>query len=284
MFFSRFYRRHRSLILRLALFASPAIPIIWVVAPDMPRIRVYDHLQSWIVHPVSEFLTFATRGASSIVDEYVLLVGAAQENVELKREIASLESQLLNNQEVELENERLKELLKVVEPAPYKYLSAKVIGEDPSGESLGFLISAGTQDGVQEGMAVLSANGIAGTVVRSFRGSAFFIALQDPSHIVDGFVARSRAQFMVQGEGSLLTGRMKYLDRAADLRVGDLVLTSGLDQVFPKGLPVGYVVEVNRPRSGVTQDARLRPSVDLSYLEEVIVVLGNQEGPSAMSR
>lgn len=254
------------------------------MAPDMPRIRVYDHVQSWIVHPVSELFTFATRGASSIVDEYVFLVGAAQENEELKREIASLESQLLRSQEIESENDRLKELLKVVETDTYPFLSAKVIGEDPSGESLGFLISAGSRDGVEEGMAVISKNGIVGTIVRTFGSSAFFVALQDPSHIVDGFVARSRAQFMVQGEGTLLTGRMKYLDRAADLRVGDLVLTSGLDQVFPKGLPIGYVVEVNRPRSGVTQNARLRPSVDLSYLEEVMVVLGEKEGPSAMGR
>jgi len=99
-----------------------------------------------------------------------------------------------------------------------------------------------------------------------------FIALHDPSHNVDGIVTRSRARFMVEGGGRGLLGRLKYLDRSEDVRVGDLVITSGLDGVFPKGLKIGNIIRVSRPRAGVTQEADLRSAVDLGTLEEVMVL------------
>jgi len=259
------------------MFASPLIPILFVMAPDMPRLRLYDHAQSWIVHPISELVTFASRGGTSILDHYVLLAGAAKERDELKREIDSLESQLLNLQEMKEENGRLRSLLNLPDEKKFESVAGKIIAEDPSGESLGFFINVGSNMGVKERMPVISSRGVVGTIRRTFPNYSLFVALQDPSHIVDGIIVRSRSQFVVQGKGRSLTGNLKYLDRAADVKVGDLVITSGLDQIFPKGIPVGFIVSVRRPRAGVTQNATLRPSVDLSYLEEVVVIKSHQE-------
>ena len=259
------------------MLASPMIPILFVMSPDMPRLRLYDHAQSWVVHPISELITYASRGGTSIVDHYVMLVGASKERDDLKREVDSLESQLLDYQESQTENARLRALLKLPQERKLKHVAGRIIAEDPSGESLGFLLNVGTNHGIKERMPVISSRGVVGTIRRTFPEYSLMVAMQDPSHIVDGMIVRSRSQFVVQGKGGSLTGNLKYLDRAADVRVGDLVITSGLDKIFPKGIPVGFIVEINRPKAGVTQNATLRPSVDLSYLEEVLVVLSHDD-------
>jgi rod shape-determining protein MreC len=153
-----------------------------------------------------------------------------------------------------------------------KQLGAKIIGQDSSSESLGFFLNVGERDGVQPRMPVVTASGIVGSILRVYPSSSLFVAVADPAHNVDGIVNRSRARFVVEGLGHALRGRLKYLDRSEDVRVGDLVLTSGLDGVFPKGHPIGTIVRVKKPRSGVAQEAELRPIVDLGRLEEVVVL------------
>jgi rod shape-determining protein MreC len=272
MLFSRFFKRNKSLLLTAALFLSPVIPLILIKAPDLPRLRVYDRLQSWIVHPIAELMSHASRGAIYLWDNYVDLVGKSKENEELRREVEALNAQLLEMSELKSENERLRQILSMPELPELETVGAQIIGEDPSGESLSFFINVGSKHGIKERMAVISPEGVVGTITRVFSSYSMLKAVQDTSHTVDGLIPRSRAQFIVEGKGSFLTGRLKYLDRSADVRVGDLVLTSGLDRVFPKGLKIGYIIKVDRPHTGVTQSAELRPSVDLSYLEEVLVV------------
>lgn len=277
MLFSRFFRRNRSLLFKVLLFLSPVVPLVLVKAPDMPQLRVYDRLQSWIVHPIAEVFTYATQGAAFVWNNYFALVGASKENEELRAEVRDLESQLLSSEELKSENSRLKEMLAMPEFPAFKTVAGRIIGQDPSGESLGFFINVGDKDGVKVRMPVISPQGIVGTITRVYANYSLFRAVQDPAHDVDGMILRSRAQFITEGRGLSLTGRLKYLDRSADVRVGDLVVTSGLDRVFPKGLKIGFVIKVDRPRTGVTQNAELRPSADLSYLEEVLVVVNQKD-------
>jgi rod shape-determining protein MreC len=277
MLFSRFFRRNRSLFFKILLFLSPVVPLLMVKAPDMPQLRVYDRLQSWIVHPIAEALTYATQGASFVWNHYFMLVGASQENELLKNEVKNLEAQLLALEELRSENTRLKQIVSMPELPALSTVASQIIGRDPSGESFAFFINAGSRNGVKPRMPVISPQGVVGTIKRVYPAYSMFVAVQDPSHALDGIILRSRAQFIVEGRGLSLTGRLKYLDRSADVRVGDLVVTSGLDRVFPKGLKLGFVIKVDRPRAGVTQNAELRPSADLSYLEEVLVVLNQKE-------
>jgi rod shape-determining protein MreC len=272
MLFSRFFKRNKSLLLTAALFLSPVIPLILIKAPDLPRLRVYDRLQSWIVHPIAELVSHASRGAIYLWDNYFDLVGKSKENEELRREVEALNTQLLEMSELKSENERLRQILSMPELPELETIGAQIIGEDPSGESLSFFINVGSKHGIKERMAVISPEGVVGTITRVFSSYSMLKAVQDTSHTVDGLIPRSRAQFIVEGKGSSLTGRLKYLDRSADVRVGDLVLTSGLDRVFPKGLKIGFIIKVDRPHTGATQSAELRPTADLSYIEEVLVV------------
>ena len=120
---------------------------------------------------------------------------------------------------------------------------------------------------------MVSSLGVVGRVSEVFSHSSRVVSIVDPSHDVDGIIARSRARFIVEGRGKPLIARLKYLDRSEDVRVGDQVLTSGLDNVYPKGWPIGNVVRVERQRTGVSQEAEVRPLVDIGRLEEVVVLM-----------
>ncbi len=273
MLLNRFWRRHRGTLVKVLFFLSPFIPLALLKAPDLPRLNIYEHLQAAVVHPVSGALTDAKNGIGVLWSRYVSLVGTSKDNEVLLREKQALEARILELEELQQENARLHELLKMPISERSKFVTGRLMGQDSTGESLGFYINVGEAQGVKVRMPVVSHMGIVGTVIRVYRNSSVFVALQDPSHAVDGIIVRSRARFVVEGRGRPLTGRLKYLDRASDVRVGDLVVTSGLDRVFPKGLRVGYVIRTDRPQVGVSQTAEIRGAADLSYLEEVMVLL-----------
>src|SRR5690606_12073267 len=134
------------------------------------------------------------------------------------------------------ENLRLRELLEMSPPPNFKKVVASVIGQDTSVERAGFFIDAGYEDGLSERLPVMSPTGVVGTLTRVYSHSSLFVAVDDATHVVDGIVDRSRARIIIEGAGAPLMAHLKYLDRAEDVRVGDDVYTSGLDNVFPKGL------------------------------------------------
>jgi rod shape-determining protein MreC len=241
-------------------------------APPVPRLHLYDRLQSYMVHPIAEGLHNARRGSGVVFDRYIHLVDVQVENERLKKENEELRSNILSLQEVQMENQRLKQSLSMPILSKSTFVTAQILGQDSNPESLGFFINVGSNHGVKPRMPVVSYNGILGTITRVYPNSSMFIALQDPSHAVDGTIRRSRARFIVQGQGKPLVGHLKYLDRAEDVRVGDTVITSGLDGVFPRGLKVGSIVKVSRPKSGITQSAEVRASADLGQIEEVMVI------------
>jgi rod shape-determining protein MreC len=120
-------------------------------------------------------------------------------------------------------------------------------------------------------MAVLAPQGVVGQIADVSRAAARVVLVTDHNSGVDAIVQRSRARGIVQGgtDGSCY---MNYLSRDADVVVGDRVLTSGLDGIFPKGVVIGEVSDVSRRHRGLLQTAAVRPSVALDRLEEVLVV------------
>lgn len=268
---NKLWIRYRRLLFVISLFLFPVLTLLIGRFP-LPRLNLYDRLSAWIVHPIAEGTGNLSGGAGVVFRRYLALVGTAQENVSIKKENADLKAKIISFEESEKENGRLKKLLDFPSIGTTKKIGAKIIGEDAAFESIAFVINAGTAEGVKLRQPVITSDGVAGTITKVYSHSSVFNAVIDPAHDVDGTIARSRAHFLVEGHGPSLTGRLKYLDRAEDIRVGDLVLSSGYDGVFPAGLSIGYVVKVNRPRMGVSQSAEVRPSVDFGRLEEVIVL------------
>jgi rod shape-determining protein MreC len=174
--------------------------------------------------------------------------------------------------ESELARKRLQELLEVKSEVPHQLLSAQVAGLDPSGWSKTIVINRGAKDGVTKGMAVIAPGGIVGHVIKGFDWSAQVLLVIDRSSAVDALVQRTRFRGIIEGETDE-TCRFKYVVRKADVKIGDTVISSGLDGLFPKGLPVGTVSDIARPTSGLFQEVKVRPFVNFTKLEEVLVIL-----------
>jgi rod shape-determining protein MreC len=186
--------------------------------------------------------------------------------VELERDTARLA-------EVELENARLRELLAFRETLKGELLTARVIGHDAAGLSRTITIDQGSAAGVARGAAILAHGGLVGQVFLVSPHAARVLLITDHNSGVDAVVQRTRGRGIVEGAVDGRCG-LKFVKRTEDLQVGDLVLSSGLDGIFPRGLPVGRIVAVDKQGQGLFQYAQVEPAVDVDELEEVLVTLG----------
>ncbi|TAJ98340.1 rod shape-determining protein MreC [bacterium] len=202
---------------------------------------------------------------------YVTLRGTASENERLKGRIMELEAERNQLLEVEATNRRLRELLEFRSQLPAGSVTAAVIGNSASTWFHSFILDKGSADGVVKGMAVVSPVGVVGQIVAVTSKSAKVLLITDPHSGVDVIVQRSRARGIVSG--SLDSGTiLKYAKRSEDVQEGDRLITSGLDTIFPKGLLAGTVTKVHKKSFGLFQYVEVALAVDLSRIEEVLVV------------
>jgi rod shape-determining protein MreC len=221
--------------------------------------------------PFQVALAWLRRSASGVWAGYFDLVDTQQENVVLRERVDVLQSEIVRLTELELANQRLRDLLQFRSTIEGEVLGARVIARDPTLSVQTFTIDRGERDGVRRGMAVLSPQGVVGQITQASRTASRVLLLTDHNSGIDAFVQRSRARGIVQGaheEGC----HMKYLRRDEDVVSGDRVLTSGLDGIFPKGVLIGDVVEVARRHRDLLQVAVVRPSAEFDRIEEVLVV------------
>jgi len=203
------------------------------------------------------------------------------ENQRLQQQVDQLAYQLALQREIEIENEHLRELLNLRDQTPEIFgpqadlLAAEVIGRDPSNLLHFLTIDRGSQDRVKPGMPVITARGLVGQIDQVRPNSATVKLVTDPTSSVNALVQRSRATGVVQGvQGATGTNLiMRFLPQIEGIaQKGDLVLTSGLGGRFPRRLLIGEITEVRRRDVDMFQEAVVRPAVDLSQLEMVIVV------------
>lgn len=204
-------------------------------------------------------------------NNYLWLVDTRQQNIEVMRTNRELRAQLTAVNEIRLENQRLKKLLDFVEADPRKVLPALVVAEDASSWARTIVIDKGTGNGVHEGAPVVVAEGVVGRVIKVAANSSRVLLVTDASSSVAGLVQRTRTRGVARGNGSSLD--LEYALRDDPVEVNDLVVTSGMGGIFPKGLVVGRVSEVKRQQFGLFQQIELLPAVDFSRLEEVLVLM-----------
>jgi rod shape-determining protein MreC len=205
---------------------------------------------------------------------YFGLVGVKQENEQLRRRILELEQEAVRLAEVEQTDKRLEELLSLRSALEGDILVATIIGRDPLPWFSSLTIDKGEADGVHKSAAVLSPFGVVGQTMATGAHSARVLLLTDHNSGIDAVVQRSRARGIVEGalDGGCV---MKYLKRDEDVEVGDRIVTSGLDGLFPKGIMIGEVTRVTRGNRGLLQVADIKPSVPLDRIEEVLVTHGS---------
>jgi rod shape-determining protein MreC len=224
-----------------------------------------------VMRPLQVVVTTSLDALSGGWHTYVDLVGVRRENEQLRRQLAGLEEQLVRFAEAEQAQQRLAALLDFRAQIDGDAQAALIIARDPSPWSGTVTINKGESDGVRKNTAVVSAGGVVGQTIATSSRAARVLLVTDHNSGIDAVVQRSRARGIVEGA---LDGHcvMKYLKRGEDVEVGDRIVTSGLDGIFPKGMTIGTVTHVTRGTRGLLQVADVQPGVALDRVEEVLVV------------
>ncbi|MGZ3494383.1 MAG: rod shape-determining protein MreC [Thermodesulfobacteriota bacterium] len=267
-----FLFRRYSLPIFIVLLLLFALVLMSMRAKQRKGVELFDALLMEISFPLQKAATLVIQTVQGTFQHYVFLVNLERENRMLKEKIAQLQEENHKTNEIRLANERLRQLLQFREKNSPSMVGAEVIGRDPSFWFKSVMIDKGERDGVKKGMAVISPTGVVGQVLKIAPDYATVLLITDYNSAVDCIVERSRAKAIVEGKGENQC-HLKYLLRSEEVAVGDIVITSGLGGNFPKGLMVGEVKKVDKKGHGVFQYAELMPSVDMTRLEEVFVVM-----------
>jgi rod shape-determining protein MreC len=217
-----------------------------------------------------------SSGVRGTTATYLDLIEIKTENRSLKNQNAELIAKLGLMTELKVENERLNHLLGFKQAANLDLLAAKVVGKDFLVDHQTLTVNRGTALGVKKNMAALTVGGVVGYVFRVDQQTAQIRLLTDRYAAIDALVQRSRARGIVEGSTRDIA-TLKYIKRGDDVQVGDLVVTSGMYNVFPKGFPIGTVRKIDKSQYGMTQDLELTPAVDPLNLEELFIVLNARQ-------
>jgi rod shape-determining protein MreC len=233
--------------------------------------------------PVLETVVFgvfaeAQRGASAVVTgarqfwrSYIGLREVATENVRLRRELADAQIQLQEQRALADRARALEGMLELRDRLKLRTTAAGIIAASATTDFRAVTIDKGANDGLRPDMAVIEPGGIVGRVVVTAGRSAKVQLLIDRNAAAGALIERSRAQGVVLGVGDQWL-RLEYVSETSDVALGDNVVTSGIDGIFPKGFVIGRVDQIER--NGLTySEIVVRPAVDFSKLEEVLVVL-----------
>ncbi len=235
-------------------------------------------IRIWTVSAVAPFekgIVWIQTSAAHLWHNYFYLRGVRQENRELKAEIERLRLERVRLSEDAEQARRLQALLGFKEQFVSRTMAAQVIGSSGSEQSRSVYIDKGSGDGIEKDMAVITADGIVGKVLRVFPSTSLVLLIDDQTSGVGAILEKSRLQGIVRGTPS---GEVAMEKVMADEQVqaGEKVLTSGGDRIFPKGLAVGTVTKVS-PGPELFLNIRAKPSANLSKLEEVLVITRMEE-------
>jgi len=232
------------------------------------------------ITPLEKAIVWCQNGLGNMWSSYIYLRGVRQENRDLKFEIERLRLNQVRLSDDAQQARRLQALLGFKEQYIAKTVAAQVIGSSGSEQSRSVYIDKGTSAGVEKDMAVITADGLVGKVLRAYGSSAQVLLINDQSSGVGVILDKSRLQGVIKGTaaGEVILEKVMTDEQVAP---GDLIVTSGGDQIFPKGITVGTVMKVS-PGADLFLNIRVRPSANLSRLEEVLVITRKEDrAPSA---
>ncbi len=237
-----------------------------------------EKIATEITAPIQRLFTWTISFSEDIWSNYFYLVKTHRENQMLKKKIKFLEIENSKYQEVLLANRRLSKLLGLKENTDWPLLPSRVIGWDSSGLFNSIIIDKGESDGIEIDMPIINAEGVVGRVISVSPSYARVLLITDPNSAVDGLVQRTRGRGMIRGRGTNQCF-FDYAIRTCDIEKDDLVVTSGVGGVFPKGINLGYVEKIEGYPNKLFKAIKVNPSVDFSRLEEVFVVIKSNHGP-----
>jgi rod shape-determining protein MreC len=212
-----------------------------------------------------------TGGIQRVWRNYLWLVGARSENERLQEQVRRLALQNSSYQQIRQENLRLRRLLSLNEANAFKTIGARVVARTPSFLSNVIYINRGSVDGVYCDAPVLSGDGIIGRTILVAKNQSQVQLITNPDASIGVMIERTRIPGVLRGMGELLLD-LNYIGNNDQVNIGDIITSSGLDGIYPKGLTIGRVVDSRKGKS-VYRSIKVEPGVDLIRLEEVSVLL-----------
>lgn len=262
--------RHKSLV----LLAGVIVLQVLLLAVQIKRDSQGRLIRMWTVGAVSPFERAGSYGFGwirNVWHHYFALQNTTKDNEQLHHEIDALKLQNAQLQGKAAEADRLAVLLNFRQShADVPMIGARVIGASAGTASQTIQLDRGERDGIRKNMGVITPDGVVGKVIEVYANASQVLLLTDKESGVGAMLADSRIQSPVGGQGEpLLT--MKYVPNDDTVNVGERVITSGMDRIFPRDLPVGTILEI-KPGNPFKQ-ILVKPAADLERLEEVIVLL-----------
>lgn len=270
------------------LFGAIVVSHIILISAQVTTKRGVPILQEVTFGAFAEMQRAATTAFGSAREgwqNYFALQQIRRENEQLKAEVTKLRVSLEQERSTAQQTRTLQQLLDLRSATPFETAAATVIGSGADPEFRTITIDKGTQDGLRADMAVMSPAGIVGRILMPTARAAKVQLIIDRDAAAGVMVERTRVAGIVTGVGNAeeLGFRaglidLNYVPSSADVKRGDRVVTSGIDGIYPKGLPVGEIQSAGR--EGGEWRIRVKPSVDFAALEAVLVVLKAPEPPS----
>lgn len=234
--------------------------------------------ESWFAQPLSFLadgfqslfsgLSLGVRGTTA---EYLNLINIKKDNTKLRQELAEIKTRLSLFDESQIEIARLRSLLDFQKNTKMELMPAQVIGRDLLPDHKTITINKGTQHGLKHLQAVVTVSGAVGYVFRPTEHTSHVMLISDRYSVFDAMIQKTRARGIIEGTGKD-GGILQYIDRTQDLKPGDIIVTGGLDNIFPKGFPLAVVENVERKTKSATLIVHVRPTVEANKIEEVFVV------------
>ena len=206
-----------------------------------------------------------------IFTSYIGLVRTNKENEDLRNKLGKLQMENQKISELEQENKRLKTILNMMEQNPKTMIAARVVGEDVKNWFKCIILDKGKSSGITAKMPVVTPRGLVGQVVETDRWVTKVMIINDTNSSVDVYVEGRNTRGILEGTGQTLL-RLKYIRKNDEIEIGDKLITSGKDGIYPKGLPAGIVTTVNRTKPGIFSDIEVMPFNNFNRLEEVLIV------------
>ncbi len=269
-----FVARHRPFFILIGVLVAQLLLLAFQITRNrhVPLIRVWAVA---VLDPFARALGGIASASTGAWKTYSGLWHAQQENQELRTELVAAHVEIQHLTERAAEAERLRALLAFKNQMPFQSVAAEVIGTSPGDTSHAIFIDRGSESGLTADLPVVTPEGVVGKILAVFPHSSQVLLITDPESGVGVTLQKTRIQGVLKG-GQRNLCQIQYIMNEEPVSAGEPVLTSGMDQIYPKGLPVGTVVRTSA--GNIYKNILVEPAAPLNRLEAVLVILRSTSG------
>ena len=246
------------------------------------RFASYTGLEfvGWVLEPG----IWVQNKTKSMWNNYIDLVDIGKENRRLREKLKQTKLQIFKLKQKNAEYNRLQELLKFSPPKDWKYQGARILAHElgPNAVLKTLLVSKGKTDGISKNTPVVTPEGVVGKVLRTSAHYSTVLLLTDPNSRIPVKGKKSRTNGIIQGQGPYSDLKLSYVPKNAQLFEEEILVTSGLGRIFPKGIPVARVQDIEKSDLSLFKQVGAKPVSKLKKLEEVLLIEMNSQIPKKL--